>query len=216
MDLHQPTAPVNYPPASDPPGIFGSKVPSLVSFTVAILLFFLPFIDIKCNNTSLQTVNGIQLATGFKMKNKSSDNSFLNDLKTDKVDETITRTTTRTDKKDPNYYAMAALGLGVLGLLFSFTNAKAAIGVAMVTAIGSAGALIGMMIDIKKKVRMDMGSSDPGKQDGGIGKGLEVLGNEISDRMNIRVDFTPWFYVAIAAFLAAAFLSYKRMSSRKN
>jgi hypothetical protein len=96
---------------------------------------------------SLQTVSGIQLATGFKMKNNSSDNSFLNDFKTDKVDETITKTTTKSDKKDPNLYAMVALGLG--------------------------------------------------------------------DKMNITVDFTPWFYIAVIAFLAAAFFCYKRMSASK-
>lgn len=216
MDPQQATASFNTPPAPAPPGLFGTKIPSLVSFAVALSLFFMPFADIRCNNTSLQTVSGVQLATGFKMKNGSSTSSFLNDIKTDKMDEAITRSTTRTNRKDPNLYGMVALGLGVLGLLLSLPNTKAAAGGAMVTAIGSAGALIGMMLDIKKKVRMDLASSGRDNAEGGIGKGLEVLGNEISDKMNIRVDFTPWFYVAIAAFLAAAFFSYKRMSPGKN
>lgn len=216
MDTNQPAAAPVYAPVPASPGMFGTRIPSSVAFVVAVLLFFMPFIDIKCNNMSLQTVSGIQLATGFKMKNSSSDNSFLDDIKTDKVDETITKTTTKSDKKDPNLYAMVALGLGVLGLLLSFTNAKAAIGGAMVTGIGSAGALIGLMLDIKKKVKLDMPSTGADKSDGGITKGIEDLGKDLTEKMNISVDFTPWFYVAVVAFLAAAFFCYKRMSSLKN
>ena len=138
----------------------------------------------------------------------------LDDLKSDKVDETITKTTTKTDKKDPNLYAMVALGLGVLGLLLSFTNAKAAIGGAMVTGIGAAGAMIGMMLDVKKKVKLDIPGGD--KEGGEISKGIDKISETVSDKMNITVDFTPWFYIAVVAFLAAAFFCYKRMSSTKS
>src|SRR5258705_7373510 len=128
MDTNQPPTPPPVFTARPSSGVFGTKIPSAVAFAVGVLLFFMPFIDIKCNNMSLQQVSGFQLATGFQMKNNSSNNSFLNDLKTDKVDEGITKTTTKSDKKDPNLFALVALGLGVLGLLLSFTNAKAAIG----------------------------------------------------------------------------------------
>ena len=108
MDTNQTTTTTttNYapPPPSVPPsrGMFGTKVPSSVAFAVAVLLFFMPFVDIKCNNMSLQQVSGFQLATGFKMKNNSSNNPFLDDVKSDKADETITKTTTKSDSKDPN------------------------------------------------------------------------------------------------------------------
>lgn len=217
MDTNQPassTTTTTYAPASAAPGMFGTKIPSSVAFVVAVLLFFMPFIDIKCNNMSLQQVSGIQLATGFKMKNNSSDNSILNDLKSDKVDEGITKATTKSDNKEPNLYAMIALGLGILGLLLSFTNAKAAIGGAMVTGVASAGALIGMMLDIKKKVKLDMPDMG-GKSGGDDTLGLDKFGKEMSDKVNITVDFTPWFYVAVIAFLAATFFCYKRMQSSK-
>jgi hypothetical protein len=214
MDTNQPTDKiVIMAPAQQ--GIFGTKIPSSVAFIAAILLFFMPFIDIKCNGMSLQTVSGFQLATGFKMKNNSSDNSFLNDVKTDGIDKGITKTTTKSDNKDPNLYAMVALGLGVLGLLLSFTNAKAAIGGALVTGIASAGALVGLMLDIKKKVKLDMPASS-GKSDGSDVLGLDKLSSEVNDKIAISVDFTPWFYIAIVAFLAAAFFCYKRMSSAKS
>ena len=222
MDTNEPTTPVtpitpvipntNYATAPATQGMFGTKIPSTVAFAVAILLFFMPFVDIKCNGTPLQTVSGIQLATGFKMNN-GSENSFMNDIKTDKADEGITKATTKTDKKDPNLYGLVALGLGLLGLLLSFTHAKAAIGGAMATGIASAVAMIGMMLDVKKKVKLDM--PDNGGNAGEIGKGIDDFGKSMGDKMNITVDFTPWFYVAIIAFLAAAFFCYKRMSASK-
>lgn len=216
MDTNQPaSSPVTITPAPAAPGMFGTKIPSTVAFGVGVLLFFMPFIDIKCNNMSLQQVSGIQLATGFKMKNNSSNNSFLNDVKNDEVDQGITKATTKTDNKEPNLYAMVALGLGILGLLLSFTNAKAALGGAIVTGIASSGALIGLLLDIKKKVKLDMPDTGGGKSGGDDMMGLDKFGKEMSDKVHISVDFTPWFYIAVIAFLAAAFFCYKRMQSSK-
>ncbi|MDZ4808291.1 MAG: hypothetical protein SGI96_08465 [Bacteroidota bacterium] len=218
MDTNQPTSPATYVPAAPSPGMFGSKIPSSIAFIVAVLLFFMPFVDIKCNNMSLQQVSGIQLATGFKMKNSSSDNSYLNDIKSETVDKNITKAATNTDKKDPNLFALIALGLGVLGLILSFTNAKAAIGGAMVTGIASAGAMIGLMLDLKKKVKMDIPDVSDKTPDNDVGNTIDKIGNkmnDLTDKMNITVDFTPWFYVSVIAFLAAAFFCYKRMSAKK-
>jgi len=216
MDTNQPAAVPA--PLTASPGLFGSKIPSSVAFVVAILLFFMPFIDIKCNNMSLQQVSGFQLATGFQMKNSSSDNSYLNDIKSDKVDNEITKATTKTDKKEPNLYAMIALGLGVLGLGLSFTNAKASLGVAMVTGVASAGALIGMMLDLKKKAKLEVPDVSDKTPDNDVGNTIDKIGDKMSDltdKMNISIDFTPWFYIAVIAFLAAAFFCYKRMSAAK-
>ncbi|HUR65685.1 MAG TPA: hypothetical protein VMZ03_04985 [Chitinophagaceae bacterium] len=219
MDTNQPVTATPYVPSAPNRGIFGTKIPSSVAFVVGVLLFLMPFVDIKCNNMSLQTVSGIQLATGFKMKNTSSDNSFLDDIKPKGTDETITKTATNTDNKDPNLYAMIALGLGVLGLILSFTNSKAAIGGAMVTGIGAAGALIGMMLDVKKKVKLDIPDIKDKTPDNDVGNTIDKIGdgvNSLTDKVNITVDFTPWFYIAVIAFLAAAFFCYKRMSVNKN
>ena len=201
-------------PATVTPNVLSGKIPSSVTFLVAILLFVMPFIDIKCNNMSLQQVTGLQLATGFKMKDKDSKNSWLDE---DKKEETTTKTKDKSSDKDPNLYAIIALGLGVLGLGLSFTNAKAAIGGAMVTGIASAVSLIGLMLDVKKKVRLDMGSNDTKTTTtDSLSNGLDNFGKELSEKMNISVDFTPWFYIAVIAFLVAAFFCYKRMSSMKS
>ena len=217
MDSNQsstPSTPPVYAAPASTPGVFGTKIPSTVAFAVAILLFFLPFIDIKCNNMSLQQVSGFQLATGFQMKNKSSDSPLSNDFKSTDADQQITKTTTGTDKKDPNLFALVAFGLGVLGLLLSFTKAKTGLGLSMFTAVLATAAMIGLMIDIKRKVKIDMPGSGRQNSENDI-LGLNKLGQEVGDKMSISVDFTPWFYVAIIAFIAAAFFCYKRMQMVK-
>ena len=40
------------------PGILGTKIPAAVTFGIAVLLFFMPFINIKCNSLTLQKVSG--------------------------------------------------------------------------------------------------------------------------------------------------------------
>lgn len=214
MDTNQPTTSSTIPVAAPSSGVFVTKIPSAVAFAIGVLLFFMPFVDIKCNNMKLQDVTGFELATGFQMKNgNTNNNSILNDLKSED-ENAITKTSTKTDKKDPNLYAMVALGLGIIGLILAFVKTKAGTGLGMVTAILTAAAMIGLMIDIKKQVKLDMpGSSRTNSGDDFLG--LNKLGQEVGDKMNISVDFTPWFYVSIIAFLAAAFFCYKRMQTTK-
>jgi hypothetical protein len=177
----------------------------------------MPFVDIKCNGVSLQQVKGLELATGFKMK-KNSSTPYLDDVKTDAIDNNIQKAATDTDKKDPNLYAMIALGLGVLGLLLSLTNARAAVGGAAVIGVAAAGAMIGLMLDVKKKVKMDMPDLTDKTPDNDVGDALDKIGGEmkdVADKINITVDFTPWFYIAIVAFLAAAFFCYRRLTAKR-
>lgn len=152
----------------------------------------------------------VELATGFEMKNSSSNNPFLDDVKTDEVDENISKVATKKDKKQPNMYALAALILGVLGVILSFVDARAAIGGAIATGVAAAAALIGLMIDVKNQVKLDMPKTGG---DNDFSKGFDKIGDTMSDNIKITVDFTPWFYIAIIAFLAAAFFCYKRMTA---
>jgi hypothetical protein len=198
---------VSLPAVSPQPGLFGTKIPASVAFAIAVLLFFMPFIDIKCNTLSLQTVSGVQLATGFKMKNNSSNNSFFNDLKTEEADEVITKSTAQASKSDPNPYALVALGLGVLGFAATFAAVKTATTAGLVTGALATGAMIGLWVDLRNKINTAVG----GNAADNSGLGLSKWSNQLNDGMRISVDFTPWFYVAALAFLAAAVFSLMRM-----
>lgn len=198
-----PSQPAIVSPPSSSPGMFGTRTPSSVAFIVGILLFLLPFAEIKCGGTAIAKNSGFGIAIGTKWQNIASNNMFGDNRdKEDKTDSEM-------KKQDPNIYAIAALGLGVLGLLLSFADARSAAGAALVTGILSAGALIGLMLDLQKKVKTDMGSNTP-KSDGGGLFGLDKLND-----MKMTIDFTLWFYVALIAFLVAAFFSYRRMTAPK-
>lgn len=81
-------------------------------------------------------------------------------------------------------------------------------GAAMITGVLSAGAMIGLLLDIKKQAKIDVPNLGETQT---TNNGLN-LGDM---KMGITVDFTPWFYISLIAFLAAAFFCYKRMQSSK-
>jgi hypothetical protein len=188
----------SYVPVPPPPvpGIFGTKIPSSAAFAVGILLFLLPFAEVKCNGSSLMNNTGLGIATGSEWKafsNGMLGNDFMRGGSS-KVDNN--------QKQDPNVYAIIALALGIIGLALSLTKVRTAMGSALVSGILSAGALIGLMIDLNKKVKVSLADND--KVDTGFG-----------NNMKMTLDFTSWFYIAVIAFLAAAFFCYKRIQSTK-
>lgn len=190
-------------------GIFGTKVPSGVAFAVGILLFFLPFSEIKCNKSVMLNKSGLGFVIGqdWKVVNNlgfgGKDNS-----------ENMTNKTKTEGESNAQYFAIAALGLGVLGLLLSFADAKLGGTAGVVTGILSAGALIGMMVTIKNWFNDSLAKEAVNKaQEGDDNLGLNKIGNSIKD--NFTLDFTPWFYVSVVVFLAAAFFCYKRLQSTK-
>ncbi|MBN8878579.1 MAG: hypothetical protein J0I32_13625 [Sphingobacteriales bacterium] len=186
----QATIPAAPAPGNSTPRI---KTPSTIAFAIGVLLFFMPFIDIRCNDMSLQKVNGAELATGFKIKGPDSGNSFLDGFGNG---ERKTKTGfSSNDKKDPNVYALAALALGALGLLLSFSNARLGGIGGVLTGSLAAASLIGLLIDIKRQIKADLSLKNG---DAGI---------------KIAVDFTPWFYLAVVSFIVAAYFSYKRMKT---
>jgi len=193
-----PTAPVTT--VSAQPAFWSTKKPASFIFAIGILLFLLPFLDIKCNDMSLRKVSGIQLATGFELKGHN-DNPFFNDTKTRTVDEAVTRPATNS-RKGPNVFALAALILGVVGLIISVMDIKSGRVGGIGTGALAAASLIGLFIDVRRQVSKDVFSGSD-------------LGTGMSTDLKVTVEFTPWFYLAIIAFIAAAYSCYKRMQTDK-
>lgn len=170
------------------------KMPSVIAFAAGLLVFLLPFVEIRCNNMSLKKVSGAELATGFKMDALGTDNSLFNNL--DKgLNGNTGSNSSNSGKKDPNVYALAALVLGALGLLLSFSNIKAGGIGGVLTGALAAASLIGLWIDIRKQLKTDLSVKDVGAD------------------VSISVDFTPWFYISVVGFITAAYFSYKRMKA---
>ncbi len=86
---------------------------------------------------------------------------------------------------------MLALIIGLAGAVVLLLPFKSREIVGVIAGIGAAAALIGLMIDIKSQVKLDLSAR-----------------TDFAD-ISLVIAFTPWFYLAVVAFLIGAFLSYK-------
>ena len=202
MDTSQTQPP--YPPIQGP-GVFGTSLPSSVVFVVAILLFFLPFAEIKCGNTKLVNKSGFNFAIGKDWKQVN--NGFFNSgTKSDKSSPTSGK-----DEGNSQLLIILAVGLGVLGFLFSFAGNKVGGSLGLVAGLLAAVALIAFMIDLKSSFNASLKKEALDKaQENTDTLGLDKIGNAMND-IKPTLAFTPWFYIAVVAFLVAAFFCYKRM-----
>ncbi len=190
------------------PGVFATKIPSAVVLGIGVLLFFLPFIDVRCNGMSLATISGVQLATGYTIDKEGKSNSI--DIPV--VDEKVT--VGDKEKGERNPMALAALILGAVSFIVAIALKKNIIGI--ITSVLTAAALIALMVDIRSQIDKRIKLPDAGTLGGEDDfLGLKKLGMGVGDKMAITVEFTPWFYIAVAAFLAGAFFCYKRWRSEE-
>jgi len=187
------------PGSSQQPGIFTTKIPSAVTFGIGILLFFMPFVDIKCNSITLQKVTGAELATGFEIKGPGSDNTVVGDF--ERMDDNKGDVHFREGRNDPNIFALVALAMAVFAFIFSLIDSKKGLTGAVITGSLTVAALIGAMIDIKRKVEVQV---------------PEIINSsKAKNDIYISIHFTAWFYIATLAIITATWFCYRRMQSRK-
>jgi len=86
---------------------------------------------------------------------------------------------------------MIALIAGIAGIIISFLSFKEKALLGIIAGVGAAASLIGLMIDIKSQIKADLSARS---------ESLEI---------NFGVEFTPWFYIAVVAFVAGAYLSFR-------
>lgn len=177
------------PPSSS--GVFGTKIPSTVTFAVGILLFFTPFLEIKCNSMTFMSVSGVQLATGFS-KDKNSNQGYFPDNNSSEGHSTVSES----DKEGPNIYAILALVFAILGLILGFVKMRQRLNsiTGIIMALGTTICLILLWSDIGNRIRME----SPNNNNMGF---------------SFSIGMTSWFYVTVVVFLAAAFFSFKRLQA---
>jgi hypothetical protein len=111
-------------------------------------------------------------------------------------------------KQDPNYYAIAALALGVIGLVFSVVKMSGGSWIAMLAGILSAVALIGLRFDLDKKVK------DPSQVVEKNENSSDWLSGGM-DAVKFELSYTSWYYIAVLAMIAAAVLCYLRIKNNR-
>ena len=207
MDTNQPTANiVSETPSTFSRGVFGTKMPASIAFAVGILLFFMPFSEIRCGGSAIMNKSGLNFAIGSEWKATGGIGK-----------ESLGQVTSKTTGKKEGMaqpLAIAAAALGLLGLLlcYSNTSAKTVLSGAAVAGVLAAGALIGLMFEVKKWYNDQLALETAEKvsnntDDFGLGK--------MGDDMKTSLAFTPWFYISIISFILAAYFCYKRMSVKK-
>lgn len=188
----QATAPVSTSTPS--PGLFGTKIPSSIAFLIAVLLFLLPFAEIRCNGAAVANNTGLGIATGTEWKEVVSKNIFGNGFQTDSPSNDR-----KVQKQDPNIFAIAALALGVIGALIAFLTPKGGGKFNLFVGALAAVSLIAMLIDLRSKAKSD--------------NSIKSSDLDLNAGVGITVDGTGWFYFAIILFILGGIFSYLQRKS---
>ncbi len=154
------------------------KFISPISLLIAFFGFFLPFTDINCNEQKLDTINGIELVTGYKQ-----DFDITNSGEGE---------TTKMERYDPNIFALNAMIASILGI-FLFLIKKFRSGYilqALISAIGFI-CMIGLMINLK--------SSLADAQSNGEGK--------LNFDLNLEFEMKFGYWLVTVCFLVATIIN---------
>jgi hypothetical protein len=203
MEPAQAPAPSNTTTVVSSTGLFGTKIPASAAFVIAVLLFLAPFAEVRCNGSALAHNTGLGLAMGTDWKETMDKGLFGNGLNnsTGDFNSGASHEDDQLKKQGLNIFALAALALGVIGLLIAFLSPTGGGKINLVIGIAAAVALIAMLVDLKSKLKSDnsVKSSDMGFNMG----------------MQISVDGTSAYYVTVLLFFAAGIFSYMRVRNKQ-
>ena len=188
------SAPETYIP-NDTNSFLRKRNTTTVAFAVGILLFLLPFAQLKCGGMTLAENSGIGIAIGsqWKIAMVGGTNDLLNEKgklgKNDK-DNPL-------KGGGPNIFAIVALIVAAIGLGFAFSNQKYRAMIGLCTGILAFIMLIAVMVQYKMAMSSAL-SNDK----------TETLKDMDMGAM-VKLQFTIWYFLSLASFAAAAFFSYK-------
>ncbi len=162
-----------------------------VALIAGLLLFLLPFARVKCGSMVVAENTGVGMVTGkqWKMSFTGFDNGPFED-----ADESSAYPL---KKGKPQGFVLFAAIFALCGLILCFTYLEMRAILTMVSSILAAlflgAAYFGLKMQLKSVPFDDM------YEGGGFSSGSTF----------IRVQFTPWYFIAVAAFAAAAVFSFK-------
>src|ERR1700750_272312 len=140
VQVNQPIA------ATSSTGCVGTKIPGSAAFLVGILLFLLPFAEVKCNGETVASNTGIGIAMGKDWKETVTKNIFGNGFNSNM--EMNSSNENKFQKQEANKFAIAALALGILGLLIAFLSSQGGGKLNLAIGILAAASLIAMLMNL--------------------------------------------------------------------
>ena len=174
---------------------FRNRFTTPAAYLVAVLLFFLPFAEIRCNDVVVAQNSGFGLAVGNDFRANSQIEAAGRSLNERLGGSNESSATNHGTTRGKMYVlALAALLLGVAGLLISYLN-PALSRVTMIIGILAALSLLITMFQVKSDIEGYIDKNN----------GREELSQDLA-----RVSFTIWYYLSLVSFIAAAFFAYKR------
>lgn len=172
---------------------FRQKHPVTISFTLGILLFFLPFAEIKCASVTLASNTGLGIAIGTEWNVALADTTknLLGEMSDkEKIDKSL-------GDIGPNIFAIVSIISGLAGLAFYLTKNRHKNLISMCAGIIAAIMLIAVMIAFN--ISISNALNDDSRTET-VNAGVRKI---------IGIKFTFWYYISVISFILAAFLSYK-------
>jgi hypothetical protein len=199
-----------------PTGFTRFKYGATVSYAIAVLLFFLPFLTIRCNDVKLASATGIHIATGFKVepgkqleqmgglfgdekRRQAESAGYSNDDEDYFTDEkpaekpasanTVFKKETGGKTLGANYFMAGAFILGLAGALISLVPFRQRWLFCVIAGWGGIIAFIITIVSVlqqTKQYRINLGM------------------------LKLSVNFTFWFFLSFLAVIIALLYSYKQ------
>lgn len=131
-------------------------------FMLAIFCFFLPFMDISCNNTRIAHLTGKDLITGTDINQSGTNDSFNNlfnnedSLSLDKDEKSLTGNDN--GRIDPNGWIIAGFTAAVLGLLAGIFIVRTKKQIQLLLALTGMISLIGFQVQANNRFNQESNS----------------------------------------------------------
>ncbi len=185
------TTPVIYSDTKEN-NFFRKRHTNTISFAVGILLFLLPFAEVKCGSVTLVGNTGIGIAAGLPWKTAmgASDNEYFNKLR-----QPTATSSSQLLNEGPNVFAILALVFAALGVAICFSYHKMRSMAGLSAGILAAIMMIALLIQYKLAMKSALSSSDDLK--------------DVNMGAMLKLKFTAWYFLSLVSFTAAAFFSYK-------
>lgn len=172
---------------------FFKKPYSLTTFfALGILLFLLPFVQIKCGSQTLAENSGLGIAIGsqWKISPTLGSNEFMK-----KMNESVKESSSKM-KEQPDIILIVALAAGIAGIIVSIARSRFRHLLAM-----SAGLLaVIMMLAFLIKFKMELNSQLYDKEDK----------DDLGMSSIIKIQFTMWYFLSLLFFAAAAYFGFRQ------
>lgn len=179
--------------------VYKSPYATTITYALGLLLFLLPFFDIKCNAITMAQLSGINMATGSKPSVSRDLEKLGNNFGGKGFDENKDVAKTKSGGDGHLFItALAALLLGVAGLLFSLLNKGRNARSTMMIGLLGVVALLASWIEIGAYVKANA------KTD------ANDTGGDFAGMVAISANPTFWFFLCLLCFAASAFIGYKQ------